>query len=157
MTNSSKMQSPGQHQYGIKSSFTTHEGVHETLVIVRRCPKNILLHHNLLQHEHVLIAVCLAHAGTLPWRFSVNCEQVDNLEQLKNTIFTFLLFFFFFLHANIKAGGRCRSTRCRTGLSANRRIQKRNRHHLRLIDHDVCTYCLGDRIIMRKTRNTFFF
>ena len=41
-------------------------------------------------------------------------EQGDNLEQSKNTIFTLLSF-----SACSKADGRCRSTRCRTGVSAS--------------------------------------
>ena len=81
----------------------------------------------------------------------VKNEQGDNLEQLKNTVFTF----FFSFPACLKACGWCRSTRCRTGARAYQRLQKRN-HRTSAINRPpshVCTHHLGDRI---TTCNTSF-
>ena len=62
------------------------------------------------------------HAGTLIWKFSVNCEMS------KETIYRWRIRFllFFSISASVKASEWCRSTRCRAGVSAFwQRLQKR--------------------------------
>ena len=132
MPSGSKMQSPRLRQW---SSFATHKGVHKTLAFVRRCPIKYPSSPQPAPTWTCFNAVSVVmHAGTLTWKFSVNCEM--SKETISNSWrIRFLLFFFFSFSASVKAGGWCRSTHCRTGVSAFwQRLQKRNRH-LRLIDH----------------------
>ena len=98
-----------------RSSFTTHKGIHQTLVIDRKVPVSneiLVLRNNLLKQ------CSLSHAcrgASLEVKFIAKKKQGDNLGQSKkNTILPFFLF-----SACSKADGRCRFTRCRTGASAS--------------------------------------
>ena len=103
--------SPGLLQ---RSSLTTHKGVHRTLVIDRkyRFPMKSSFFITSCSNN----AVCLTHAGTLPWRFSVHCEK--NKETISISPKDWIRFLLFF-SACSKADGQCRSIRCRTGASTH--------------------------------------
>ena len=61
--------SPGSLQ---RSSLTTHKGVHQMLVIDRRY--RFPMKSSFFVSTSSNNVVCLMHAGTLPWRYSVHCE-----------------------------------------------------------------------------------
>ena len=79
-----------------RSSFTTRKGVHQTLVIDRRCP--FPMKSSFFETTCSNNVVCLTHAGALPWRLSVHCEKTRRQSRTVEEKYDFCSFSLF-LHA----------------------------------------------------------